>query len=78
MKVEKKSASEIGGYWFRCPSKTIEETLPDTTTVAYEPNIQESHVEMNSSISHTLSHVNLLILILLTSYCRRYVDIFVL
>lgn len=78
MKVEKKSASEIGGFWFRCPSKTVEETLPDITTVAYEPNIQESHVEMNSSTSHTLSHVNLLVLILLISYCRRFVDTFVL
>lgn len=67
MRTESEVPSEIGGFWFRCPSQNIGDTI-STMTAIYDPTVLQTHVENNAISQKT--YFGLFVLILFLCYCR--------
>lgn len=61
MKAEKKAPSEIGGFWFKCPSKTMETATPPTST--HQSTVHQTVEENNALSVHAISHLYIFLIV---------------
>lgn len=71
MRIQNKSSSDLGGFWFKCPGKSIEETQPVTTSRSptFKVNVP------NISPVLKMSHIYWLIVLILSIYSRMQLNI---